>query len=139
MSIVRIAVLGALLACLAAAPAAAQEAGHAELEQARRALAAGDARLLMDGAAERLELSVLAPSALYTRSQAMYVLQKFFEQHPPRRCVLQNVSQAEGSWFAAALYWHARAEQPYQVYLRLRQRGPTWELREVRIERSLRE
>jgi len=85
-------------------------------------------------AAERVELALPGRTKLYSRAQATYVLEDFFRQHPPERFTLGRTSKVAGSWIAAGVYWYRQGEDPFQVYLRLRQKDRRWVLREIRIE-----
>lgn len=125
---------GALLALLlfTATPADAQEAERTALQEA---FAAGDARAVMAHAAGRVEVSLFGSRSQYSRSQAMYVLQNFFEDHPPRRFSWRSMSANGRSRFLTGRYWHETAERPLPVYLRLSQGEGAWQLQEVRIDR----
>ncbi|MFQ5571528.1 MAG: DUF4783 domain-containing protein [Rhodothermales bacterium] len=108
------------------------------LASLQEALASGDAHLLMAEASDRVEIALLGQSKLYSRAQAVYVMQDFFRRYPPEHFAFQNTSQAEGSWFATGQYRYKHAERPLKVYVRLRMKGAQWELREVRIEQRRR-
>lgn len=124
------------VALVAARPAAAQAQSTHEvvLQDVQRAFVAGDAKALLGYAADRLEISLFNESTLYSRSQALYVMQAFFREYPPVRFVYQEHQPASGSWFAAAVYWCDPADRPLRVYIRLRERGDGWELREIRVD-----
>ncbi len=109
------------------------------MERIQTALEKGDARLLLDASAERLELNLLGTNGLYSRSQAQYVMQNFFRQYPPKRFSFQERTEAQGSQVGAGYYWHEPAEQPLWVFVMLRDKDGQPELREIRIERRLRE
>lgn len=113
--------------------AAAQEAGNRVLQQVGVAFAEGDARVLLGTAADRLEIGIFGANTLFSRAQALYVMQEFFREHPPERFAFQEYMKTNGSWFAAGTYWHQPGER-LQIYVRLRERGQHWELREIRIE-----
>ena len=104
------------------------------LTQMRDAFAGGDAEALLGGAADRVEIALLGQSKLYSRAQAIYVMEDFFRRYPPESFTLQNDAQDEGNWFATGRYQYVHADQPLHVYLRMRLKGQQWELREVRIE-----
>lgn len=126
----------ALLLLGLASPATAQDTtGTAPnaLEHLQAAFVAGDADALLEGAADRVEITLLGQSRLYSRAQAMYVMRDFFREYAPERFVLVSENQAEGSWIADAQYGYRGAEQILQIYLRLRQLADGWELREIRI------
>ena len=135
----RLAGLAALvaLACGATSEAAGQEAAAA-LAQVERAFEEGDARGLLEGAADRVEIAVLEAPMLYSRAQATYVMRDFFRLHPPERFALQEAAQSDGSLFAPGLYWSMGQDGPFQVYVRLRQKARAWELREIRVEQRAR-
>lgn len=113
----------------------AQDSGEAGIDRLEQALNEGDARALLAPAAPQLEISLFGSSTVYSRGQALYVLQDFFREYPPRRFVLQENREKEGSHFVVGNYWHEGAEQPLWVYLHLRSSGGEETLREIRIER----
>lgn len=117
---------------LAAADARAQGAEQATLKEA---FAAGDARAVLEPAAGRVEVGVFGSSSQYSRSQAIYVLQKFFDNHPPRRFAWESTSINGQSRFLTGRYWHESSSGPLSVYLRLSKSGGGWQLQEVRVER----
>ena len=128
----------ALLAAGAGATAArAQDEGGGSSSRGtlREAFSAGDARAVLQGAAERVEVGVLGNSSQYSRSQAVYVLGQFFDDHPPRRFAWKDTSTSSGSRFLTGRYWHEASEHPLPVYLRLARKNGSWTLQEVRIER----
>lgn len=133
----------ALAACvllLAALPArsTAQGSERAVLERLQEAVAAGDADRVFAPAADRVDVSLLGASDIYSRSQARYVMAEFFRQYPPTRFAFEPATRREGSCFAGGAYVVERGETPLWLYVRLRQDGRDWELREIRVERRAR-
>ena len=126
-----VALICVLLLCLAR-PGAAQEDASDALGQIDRAFKRGDARALVAPAADRLDVSLFGSGTQYSRSQALYVMQDFFKEYPPRRLEWQSNSEAEGSRFATGRYWHGGGGPPLRVYVRLQEK----KLREVRVEQS---
>ena len=125
-----------VLFCLAAAspsPAHAQQPHDLPIGVIERAFSEGHAELLMSCAAERIEMAVLGAGMLYSRGQAVYVMQKFFRQHPPRDFNVREVSHAGGNWFATGIYWANGESAPHRVYLRFQNAAEEWILIEVRI------
>ena len=115
-------------------PAQAQTQSDRLLEDITTAFAGGNSRTLLKDGADRIEVFLFENSTLYSRGQAVYVLDSFFRQYPPRRCVLRESVKADESWFAAGHYWHEASERPLLVYMGLRLRDNRWELREIRID-----
>ncbi len=101
------------------------------------AFARGDAAALIRHSARRLDITLFGSSELFSRSQAGYVLKAFFDEYEPERLVLNETSGSEGNWFAAGRYWYAAGDLPLAVFLRVRRADDAWELREVRIGRSI--
>lgn len=97
----------------------------------------GDSGTLTKYSARRLDVTLFGISELFSRSQAGYVLHDFFRQYRPERLEITEASGAEGNWFAAGRYWYGRGDAPLAVYLRLRSGEGGWELREVRIGRTV--
>jgi hypothetical protein len=127
--------LGALGALVVLFLLEAALAAHAQDEAAgrgalREALAGGDAQ-----AAERVAVDLPGGSSKYSRSQAVYVLQKFFEDHPPRRFAWQRTKSSERRRFLVGRYWHEGAQQPMRVHLRLAKAQGRWTVQEVRVRR----
>jgi hypothetical protein len=129
--------LGALvvLFLLEAAPAAHAQDEAAGRGALREALAGGDAQALLAQAAERVAVDLPGGSSKYSRSQAVYVLQKFFEDHPPRRFAWQRTKSSERRRFLMGRYWHEGAQQPMRVHLRLAKAQGRWTVQEVRVRR----
>ncbi len=107
------------------------------LTRVEKAFASGNARALMEPASERVEISLFGTSTQYSRSQAAFVLRDFFDEHPPRGYAFENVSETEGSRYAAGHYWYkGGGGTPLRVYVRLSQNGEEeWAIREIRVER----
>lgn len=101
------------------------------------AFARGDAAEMMRHSARRVDVTLFGSSELFSRSQAGYVLKAFFSEYRPDRLLLSERSASEGNWFAAGRYWYEAGEAPLRVYLRVRRANGGWELREVRIGRSI--
>ena len=112
----------------------AQESAEQALQQIETAFSHGNSRVLADTAADRVEIRLFGSSTLFSRGQAVYVLDDFFRQYPPRKCDFKESTQADDSWFAPGEYWYETAGSPLQVYVVLRQKGEQWELREIRVE-----
>ena len=121
-----------LLGGFGAGPVWAQQG--AALSQVQEAFAAGDAKALLGEAADRVEIALLGGSKLYSRAQAIYVMEDFFRRYPPETFTLQNDAQEDGNWFATSRYRYKHAERPLHVYLRLRKKDGRWQLHEVRVE-----
>lgn len=109
----------------------------AVLAQLEAAFARGDAGAMMRYSARRVDVTLFGTSELFSRSQAGYVLKAFFNEYRPERLLLNERSASEGNWFVAGRYWYEAAESPLAVYLRVRRTDSGWELREVRIGRSI--
>lgn len=101
------------------------------------AFARGDAGAIMRHSARRVDVTLFGSSELFSRSQAGYVLKAFFNEYRPERLLLNERSASEGNWFVAGRYWYEAAESPLAVYLRVRRTDSGWELRDVRIGRSI--
>ena len=136
----RLALAACVLLLAAALPArgTAQDSERAMLEQLQAAIAAGDADRVFAPAADRVDVSILGASDIYSRAQARYVMAEFFRQHPPERFTFEPATRREGNCFAGGAYVGARGDPPLWLYVRLRQVGREWELREIRVERRAR-
>jgi hypothetical protein len=138
-SITSILCVALLASAVSILPSARAQSGEAVLEQIQAGFNRGDARLVLDQSADRLELAITGTGTLFSRSQATYVLQDFFRQFPPDRFSLLEPANTNGSWFAGGTYWSGQSERPFSVYVRIRMRDDRWELREIRIEQRGRE
>lgn len=103
------------------------------VQQIERGFSRGDTRLLLEHAADRMDIALFGISTLFSRNQAHYVLQDFFRQYPPERFALVSSSQMNGSLFLSGTYWPKPGRQVFQVILRLRSRDNLWELRDIDI------
>lgn len=131
-------IVGAVLLWLVLSVPVAHAQEPTPLERIHEAFAQGDARALLEQAAERVEVVLLGQSRQYSRSQAVYVMDEFFREYPPEQFELADTSGSNGSQFAASQYWSNREEAPLQVYIHLRQSEERWLIREIRIERRRR-
>jgi hypothetical protein len=82
-----------------------------------------------------VEIGLVGESKLYSRAQALFVLESFRTSFPPERFVVRDESVAERGWFLEGFYWSGATRSPLRVYLRLRVNDGQWEIREVLIER----
>lgn len=105
------------------------------VQRVSSAFQAGNAQLLLNSAADRIEVSLFGTRTFYSSAQAFYVLSDFFERHPPANFVLADTTGAGTSTFLRGRLNHTRSERPLQVYVRLvRYEKKTWRLHEVRID-----
>ncbi len=105
------------------------------------AMEAGDAAALLEDAAARVELVLFDRSGLYSRGQAVLVLQGFFRRHPPGHAELDEWVRAPDSRTAMGRYSPATGDPPLRVSVRLRPGEPAaggerWQVDAVRIERG---
>ena len=96
----------------------------------------GDARHLLQNAADRVEISLFGTRTFYSRGQAFYVVDNFFQEYGPRRFALQDTVETDGSSFLTGRYWHVRTDRPLQVFIRMGETEEQWKIQEVRIESS---
>ena len=61
------------------------------LDRVAVAFERGDVQMLLDDEASRVEVGIYEESQLYSRAQARFVLQAFFDKHPPERFSLQHI------------------------------------------------
>ena len=104
-------------------------------ERLERAFGEGDAEAVMDEAASRLDVSVLGQGARYSRSQAAFVLQAFFREHPPAHATLATSGVAERARSLLGRY-ASEDETIFRLEVRLRLRGSRWEVVGIRIEQA---
>ena len=133
-------------ALLAGSPLPGSEVGVAHAQTAtdstnlvrfERAFRSGDVESLLDGAAERLDVIIFGKGASYSRNQAALVLSDFFRRNPPSRVAFEQEVLAEDRRSMIGQYWVANGHaDPVSVFVRLRARGPRWQLRSIRIEHT---
>ncbi len=115
--------------------AALAQPDSAALSQIEQAFRAGDAEALLEGAADRVEVVIFGKGSSYSRAQAGRVLGGFFQRYPPKQVVFEQEVLAEDRRSMIGRYWVAEGEsEPVGVSVRLRARGPVWQLRGIRIE-----
>lgn len=93
----------------------------------------GSAQVLLDPAADRVEMSLLGTQTIYSNAQAFYVLQAFLERHPPVGLALIDVSREDQSCFVRGRFEHRHDERTFQVYVQFVKRKEAWQVREIRI------
>jgi hypothetical protein len=103
------------------------------VDRVASSFADGDAEQLLGETSERIEVGLPGTRAYYSRSQAVYVLREFFDDHDPTRFEVEDVSKAGASYFVTGRFWHSRSEQPMHVYTRFATRGSN-HLHEIRVE-----
>jgi hypothetical protein len=118
-----------VLACVAS-PSHAQDTRPFELGAVARAIADGDASAVLSLAGRRVEIGIFGATRTYSRSQAEFVLERFFSQHPPEAVTIERATGTPDGWFASARYQAARRTEPIRLYVRLRREGGEWRLRE---------
>ena len=93
----------------------------------------GDVEQLLGETSSRIEVGLPGTRAYYSRSQAVYVLREFFQEHDPTGFTVDDVSQAGTSYFVIGRFWHSRSEQPMHVYTRFAS-GASYTVYEIRVE-----
>jgi hypothetical protein len=94
----------------------------------------GDAQRLLTPAADRVEVSLFGTRTFYSSAQAFYVLEDFFDTHPPTGFEVDDVTETGESCFLRGQLDHRRDERTLQVYVRLMRRDAAWQLQEIRID-----
>jgi hypothetical protein len=95
------------------------------------ALASADSEAILAMSDDRLEIGILRTTQRYSRSQARYVLDAFFRDHPPIRVQQADHAGTSKGRFLSATYIPARGAGPYTVYMRLRATDAGWKLSEL--------
>lgn len=93
----------------------------------------GDVQQLLGETSNRIEVGLPGTRAYYSRSQAVYVLREFFQEHDPTRFTVEDVSEAGTSYFVTGRFWHSRSEQPMHVYTRFANED-AYTVYEIRVE-----
>lgn len=103
------------------------------VDRVSAAFQTGDAQQLLGDTSNRIEVGLPGTRAYYSRSQAIYVLREFFQEHDPTRFTVEDVSEAGTSYFVTGRFWHSRSEQPMHVYTRFAN-GEAYTVYEIRVE-----
>ena len=125
-----------LMCLLSLSPAAARaqdDGPSAPFSPIRQAIIAGNAKVLLSYSSERVEINLFGRSGVYSPSQAVYVVQDFFQKYPPKQFAFRDTSHTRHSWFVGGIYQHARNNAPLRIYLRIRSSDRKWKLREIHI------
>ncbi len=125
----------AVLAVAVMAPVAVLHAQTAPpvLPALERALAGGRAADLAPLLADRVEVSLPSGSGVYSRAQAPFVLERFFDESPPRRFRIDHRMAAGRAYFVSGRY-DADDGTSMTVQVRLALDGDTWTVRTLRID-----
>ncbi len=127
-------ILLAIALCCAVGPSRAdaqdREATTRALEKAMRS---ADVKALIGRMSDRVGVAVFGASREYSKTQAEYVLRDFFSEYPPESFRVNQSSETDQGAFLAGVYASTRYDKDIDVYMRLRERGGRWELREVII------
>ena len=94
----------------------------------------GDVDLLMQNAADQLDITVLDEGDAYSNAQAFYVMEDFFEMYPQAEFTLDESSETEEGALAIGTYSVAENETVLQIYLRVHMTDDGWVLAEIRVE-----
>ena len=117
---------------------AAQPLDAVVLTHLADALEAGDTDAVLASTADRVELSVLGQGALFSRSQARLVLQRFFRQYPPARAEFAEQALVDDGRAAMGRYWGSEGGEPLALYARFQPAGDAWRLVALRLDRPSR-
>nr|BCX01238.1 MAG: hypothetical protein KatS3mg041_1284 [Bacteroidota bacterium] len=118
-------------------PAQKEPPAEVPFAQIQSALAGGIARPLVALVKEGVEIALLEERDFYSRRQAEYVLNAFFQRYPPVGFQFRHRGAADGSSYGVGTYYYRspdgrRSQLRVYVLLRLGERG--WEIEEIRFE-----
>lgn len=114
----------------------AEPSSQIVLENLESALSSGDATDMLTLAAHRIAITLFGASKYYSRDQAKFVLEDFFQAHPPTPFSFGAPRTKEGHVFASGVYRSEQSDTPLYVYVRLQYQADAWHLREIRIQRQ---
>ncbi|MCB0719112.1 MAG: DUF4783 domain-containing protein [Bacteroidetes bacterium] len=100
-----------------------------------RALNKGDVPGLLAFGSDRIAVAVFGEAREYSHSQAEYVLKDFFKTHRVTSFSFDDRSQTDRGMFVQGRLRYRGADEPLQVFVRLRMRSDEWELREIIIRK----
>ncbi len=99
-------------------------------------LSEGNAGALVSHAEDYLELALLEQPRRYTRSQALYVLEKFFRQYSPDGFRLDHSMTQGEEWWLTGSYSVRDERQGLRFYLRFGGIFPEYRLMAIQVIRS---
>jgi len=104
-------------------------------ERITEAFSNADPTRLLSPSADQVEVGLFGTRTFYSRSQSFYVLRNVFEEHPPHRFSVTDVTRTGESCFVAGRYEPDGTDRVFQVYARFVQgEDEAWRLREIRID-----
>ena len=109
----------------------AQDSRPGVLTDLTHAIAAGDAASVLSFAGSRLDIGIFGTRRTYSRSQASFVLKRFFSENPPEAVELERATGTADGWYASVRYRAGRQTKPIRMYMRLRRERGAWRLREL--------
>lgn len=104
------------------------------LQDIRSAFMSANAAALTDHAAPTVEIALFGASKRYSRSQATLLLRSFFNDWPPLDFRLADFTKTSSGWFMEGHYDTEADKSGLRVYIRLRNTGQQWLIRELLIE-----
>ena len=116
------------------AAAAPESVPDTVVQRVASAFLNADAQALLTPSADRVEVSLFGTRTFYSSAQAFYVLEDFFDTHPPTGFEVDDVTETGESCFLRGQLDHRRDERTLQVYVRLMRRDAAWQLQEIRID-----
>lgn len=106
------------------------------VDRLEAAIADGNVNRIIRIAAKRIDVSILNDGKNYSRSQAEFVLDQFFADHPATDFRFTDSSTSGRGKFVEGLYYSTESRQPLRVYIRLkRNTDDSWELRAFTVEK----
>lgn len=104
-------------------------------ERLTQAFQQGKANLLSPILAEEISLRVgTRPRQIVSRTQAINILKRFFDQHPPSRFVILHRGTAEGNQAYWIAHYFTGKNAVYRVYVVARkERSEQYQVYELRI------
>ena len=135
--IVRSKVLVCLIAILGMTPCVSRgQTDTLDIASILEYLSEGKAEVLVSHAGEYLELALLEQPRRYTRSQALYVLKKFFRQYSPDGFILDHSMTQGDEWWLTGRYALRNEARSLRLYLRFGGSFPVYELMAIQVIRS---
>ena len=97
-------------------------------------LSQGDVQSLSAWFADNLEISIISSTNDTSKKQARQILKNFFEQHTPRSFTVTH--QTDSANMKYALGTLSAGGERYQVTIFLYLKGDTYQIQQLKIERS---
>ena len=104
------------------------------LDRVATGLQDADPDVVLEDAADRVEIVLFGQGGMFRRAQAEHVLRDFFRRHPPQRVAFQPPSSSDDGQTATGRYYSLDGGPPLSLRVLHRADGDGWALASIRID-----